>query len=300
MKIAPISISVYDRIEHLKKCVESLKKNSLATQSTLYIFSDAAKKGDEHKILEIRNYIDEIRGFKQIRRIYQPFNDMEANMRMADLIPLNDFGSVIRMEDDIEVSNRFLDYMNQALSKYENNDDIFMVSGYTETVNERRTGEVGAMYCMNASGVGLWRNKFYKFYGEYKDLHPFIRLKNNYFLKLKFLLKFGLTRYLRLKKIYLEDKFHGDLLIGEYMYRKKLLTVFPPYTQTINNGHDGSGYNCPKNDKLMRKFIKNDCDIYYPDYFDREVAENESNKYLNKWRPKMRSEIKAAISLLLG
>ena len=45
--LAPIGISTYSRIHHLQKTVEALKNNLLASQSELFIFSDAPKAGDE-------------------------------------------------------------------------------------------------------------------------------------------------------------------------------------------------------------------------------------------------------------
>ena len=37
---APIVVSVYDRLEHLQRCVESMKPNDLAPESELYIQSE--------------------------------------------------------------------------------------------------------------------------------------------------------------------------------------------------------------------------------------------------------------------
>ena len=42
-KLAPIALFVYNRFGTTKKTVEALKKNYLASQSELFIFSDGAK-----------------------------------------------------------------------------------------------------------------------------------------------------------------------------------------------------------------------------------------------------------------
>ena len=57
MGLAPIGIPTYNRIEHLTKTVNSLKKNDLAKDSELYIFSDAPKVGDEEEIYVVREYV---------------------------------------------------------------------------------------------------------------------------------------------------------------------------------------------------------------------------------------------------
>ena len=40
---APIVLFVFNRIDHTKKTIEALKKNILAIESELFIFSDGAK-----------------------------------------------------------------------------------------------------------------------------------------------------------------------------------------------------------------------------------------------------------------
>ena len=64
--LAPIGVFTYSRINHLRQTIEALKNNTLARESELYIFSDAAKPGDEDKILAVREYIHTINGFKSV------------------------------------------------------------------------------------------------------------------------------------------------------------------------------------------------------------------------------------------
>ena len=51
IKTAPIVLFCYNRLNHLKKTVNSLKKNKLSEFSELIIYSDGAKNdNDETKI----------------------------------------------------------------------------------------------------------------------------------------------------------------------------------------------------------------------------------------------------------
>ena len=43
MMYAPILLFTYNRLAHTRRCVEALLKNSLATESELFIYSDGAK-----------------------------------------------------------------------------------------------------------------------------------------------------------------------------------------------------------------------------------------------------------------
>ena len=49
MKLAPIALFVYNRPEHTRQTVEALLKNELASESDLFIFSDAEKKFAESR-----------------------------------------------------------------------------------------------------------------------------------------------------------------------------------------------------------------------------------------------------------
>lgn len=68
MYLAPVGLVVYNRIEHTKRVIEALKKNTLASDTDLYIFSDApSKKEDESAVYELREYLKTINeGFKNV------------------------------------------------------------------------------------------------------------------------------------------------------------------------------------------------------------------------------------------
>lgn len=132
MNLAPIILFVYNRLEHTKKTLESLKINELASESSLFIFSDGSKKeNDKKSVDEVRKYISTISGFKEINIILR-----EKNMGLADSIisgvteVIEKYGKAIVLEDDIVTSNYFLKFMNEALDFYEKDERIFSISGY--------------------------------------------------------------------------------------------------------------------------------------------------------------------------
>jgi len=56
--LAPICLFVYSRLTETKRTVESLRRNKLATDSQLFIFSDGAKDmNDNERVLNVREYI---------------------------------------------------------------------------------------------------------------------------------------------------------------------------------------------------------------------------------------------------
>ena len=79
--LAPISVSVYTRLGHFRRCIEALSANDLAAGSVLYIFSDAARPGDEEAVRAVREYAETIVGFREIVLVFQTANDYLKNMR---------------------------------------------------------------------------------------------------------------------------------------------------------------------------------------------------------------------------
>ena len=64
--LAPIIVFTYNRLNNLKSCINSLKKNKLCGESKIYFFSDGPKNSsDTPKIKNIREYIRKIKGFKK-------------------------------------------------------------------------------------------------------------------------------------------------------------------------------------------------------------------------------------------
>ena len=62
MDLAPVGLVVYNRLEHTKKTIEALKKNTLASDTDLYIFSDApSKEEDEKSVSELRDYLKTVK-----------------------------------------------------------------------------------------------------------------------------------------------------------------------------------------------------------------------------------------------
>ena len=298
-KYAPISITVYDRVWHLKKCIESLLKNKESGASDLYIFSDGPKLGDEEKILEVRKYIDTITGFKNVHKVYQSSNSYAVNVEMALEVPIRRNGKIIIMEDDVVVDHTFLHFMNVCLDKYETYDDVFMISGYADDVNERvNSGEAGAYYCMSASGFGLWESKFRSYFEEYSASHPYLKIRKTFFSTFKYLITHKIADLLHMRKSYLQGNYYGDLAIGEYMLRKRMSSIFPALTLTLNRGYDGTGIHCGINQAYIdRGFKVSDCELILPDNFSKISIVWETMKYHYE-RFSIIGEIRSLVTLL--
>ncbi|MDR2267864.1 MAG: glycosyltransferase, partial [Holosporaceae bacterium] len=124
MKLAPIAMFVYNRPRHVQKAVESLQNNELAETSELFIFADGAKNElDRENVSKVRKYIRTITGFKSIAIFENEFNKGLADSVINGVTKIvNEYGKIIVLEDDLVLSKYFLQYMNNALNMYGNDE----------------------------------------------------------------------------------------------------------------------------------------------------------------------------------
>jgi hypothetical protein len=134
---APIILFVYSRCEHTRHTVEALLGNTLADESELIIYSDAARTPEKlEDVSAVRRYISAISGFRSITII-----EREQNMGLANSIiqgvseVLEQHESAIVLEDDMITSPHFLRYMNDGLDRYVNDERVISIHGYSYPVN---------------------------------------------------------------------------------------------------------------------------------------------------------------------
>lgn len=134
--LAPIALFVYARPDHTRRTVEALKENYLAAESDLYIFSDAARdRSTEAAVTEVRKYVSAITGFRSVKIV-----EREKNYGLAPSIIdgvttlVNIHGKVIVLEDDLVTSKYFLQFMNDGLEMYQQDQEVISIHGYVYPV----------------------------------------------------------------------------------------------------------------------------------------------------------------------
>ncbi|MGL4851361.1 MAG: glycosyltransferase [Phocaeicola sp.] len=124
--IAPILLFVYNRPQHLAQALKSLQLNSLASQSDLYIYSDAAKGADDVEwVAAVRKQIHSLTGFKSVTVVERQENwGLARNVIDGVTTLVNQYGRVIVLEDDLVVAPYFLSFMNEALELYKDEERV--------------------------------------------------------------------------------------------------------------------------------------------------------------------------------
>lgn len=131
-ELAPVVLFCYKRPDCLRQVLDALKQNHLAEKTRLIIFSDGPKSpADEVNVSVVREIIRCVDGFLDVELFESVSNRGLAESVISGVTEVvNRFGKVIVLEDDLVVSPWFLQYMNDALDLYENDDAVAGIQGY--------------------------------------------------------------------------------------------------------------------------------------------------------------------------
>lgn len=237
--LAPIVLFVYNRPLHTGQTIEALSKNTLAIDSTLIIFSDAAKNEKEIKnVAEVRKLIKNIKGFKEVEIIERETNIGLAKSVIAGVTNVvNKYNKVIVLEDDLVTSPYFLTYMNSALDLYENEEDVISIHGYIYPIKKElpNTFFIKGADCW---GWATWKRGWNIFEEDGESLLNKIK-DNNLTKDFDFNNSYPYTQML---KDCVEGK-NSSWAIRWYAsaFLKNKLTLYPGKSLVKNIGIDGSG-----------------------------------------------------------
>lgn len=157
-KLAPIALFVYNRPEHTRRTINSLKKNLLADESRLFIYSDGAKTpADQAKVDEVRQLISDVTGFKSVKVIRSEQNNGLANSIINGVTQLvKEYGKVIVFEDDLLSSKYTLQYFNEALNQYANEEQIMHIGAYMFNIAQKDLPETFFYRIATSWGWATW------------------------------------------------------------------------------------------------------------------------------------------------
>tara|TARA_B100000965_G_scaffold400010_1_gene421135 strand:- start:5141 stop:6034 length:894 start_codon:yes stop_codon:yes gene_type:complete len=163
--LAPIVLFTYNRLNLLKLCINSLKKNELSKYSKLYIYSDGPKNSnDKIRIKKVRKYLKNINGFKK-KVIVLRKNNFGLTRNIVDGVTntIKKEKNIIVLEDDLIVSKYFLKFMNEALNKYKKQKEIWHISGWNYNLEIDIHEDSYFTRGMNCWGWATWHDRWKHF-----------------------------------------------------------------------------------------------------------------------------------------
>lgn len=258
MIYAPVLIITLCRFQELKKCIESLQKNSEAKYTDLYIgvdfpLKDSHKKGYECILAYLKGRID---GFANVYIIKQTENKgWYENFISVRQKVYKKYDRFIYLEDDIEVSPNFLAYMNKNLTIFEKDMDVQAICGYSYPFEWIEDGsnlvKIDTYY--TAWGYATWKTKEAEMYHAItmknfdKIMHQPVQMKRFYKASTNQFCNFvkGMLEYIPVL-VQNDEIVKLDMAFSVYIFMNHKYVIFPKISKTRNVGCNGMGMNCER------------------------------------------------------
>ena len=206
----------------------------------MIIYCDGPREpGDHALVTETRNVARETLGPRA------EYHHSDSNLGLARSViggvtdVVARFGRVIVIEDDLDVAPNFLRFLNAALNRYQFNDNVYQVSGYSVDAPEIVARSRAIFLPFTVSwGWATWSRAWERFDPQARGAES---LKRDRVLRQRFNLD-GIVDYSSM----LEKQCNG--LIDSWAIRwywsvflANGLVLFPPKSLVANTGLDGSG-----------------------------------------------------------
>lgn len=246
-QLAPIVLFTYNRLKHTKQTIEALQENVYASDSELFIYSDAPKTDKAvAEVQAVRDYLHSINGFKKITIIERDENwGLARNIIDGVTSIVNKYGKIIVLEDDIVTSRYFLKYMNDALKIYENESRVMEINGYAAPMETEGLPETYFLEFADCWGWATW-DRAWKFFKrnpeELRDSFSQEEIK-----------KFNLDGAYKGFWQQVLDNCDGRLYTWAIFWHAAIfqnngISLMVRDSLVINEGFDGSGEHCSNND----------------------------------------------------
>lgn len=284
-EFAPVIVFAYARKDHLKATLEALNKSALAPKTKLFIYCDNYKKEkDKQNVCDVRNYVDEfvkISLFKETT-----VSKAEENMGLKKSVihgvtqVMREYGRAIVVEDDLESTDFFLEYMNSGLDFYKDNKKIWSISGYTANLPSLSKYNNDVYFAGRGCSWGWaswydrwetidWEVSSYKnFKHSWKKRHNFSKWGADLPPMLDYQMRSNINSW---------------AVIWCYeAYKQDALTVYPKYSYIKNLGNDGSGSHGSNAEKRYEAVLNEqkefECEFCEP-FIDKKIRKDFYKKY---------------------
>ena len=241
---APIILFAFNRLDAVKRTVESLLMNSEAAGTELFVFVDGPRTHvatDKKKVTAVQDYVKTIKGFAKVHHTFSPKNKgLGASVIAGVSQVIRQYGKAIIVEDDLYCGQNFLAYMNQGLELYEDRKEVFSVCGYTNKVKRPKGYRYDAYACVRSSswGWGTWKDRWESVDWELKDWSACERHAGA-FNRWGGSDSFGMLRDWHQGR---NQSWAIRFCYSQFVQDK--VSIFPLISKVANEGFDGQGTNC--------------------------------------------------------
>jgi hypothetical protein len=241
LSLAPIVLFVFARPAHTSRTLEALASNHLAEQSNLIVYADAARNDSElEKVNAVRHLVRTARGFKSVTIIEREKNyGLARNIIEGVTEACNQYGRAIVVEDDLVTSPYFLQFMNAALERYQDNPEVWHISGWNYPIDPEDLGDSFFWRVMNCWGWATWADRWKHYQKNPEQLVAHWQAEE--------IERFNLGTADFWEQVLMNYSGKRDtwaIFWYATIFKHGGLCLNPARTLVQNIGHDGSGENC--------------------------------------------------------
>lgn len=243
MGLAPVVLFTYKRPLHTKATLDALSANTNAAHTKLYVFVDGLNQSASPEDFQKHQEVIDIAktynwpGEKEVF-ISEQNKGLATSVVEGVSSILDKHKRIIVLEDDLVTSIHFLEYMNQALEKYESSEDVACISGYVYPLKQKFDS---AYFLKGADcwGWATWNHKWESIF----DNNPTKLLEQ--LTEQKLLKEFNFNNSYPYDAM-LKDRVNGKnqswaIVWYASAFLKNKLCLYPAQSLVHNIGNDGSG-----------------------------------------------------------
>ncbi len=238
-----IGVFCYNRVSKLKACIDALLKNPECGSLEIVFFSDGYKQDkDRAAVLEVRRYIDELRGFKRVIKHYRNANlSTGPNFQEGLTFLANNYDEFIIVEDDLIVSPNYLRYLLDGLSFYRKDDAVFCITGYVFPIKHRDYPYDTIVYKRFCSyGWAGWSDRFKNIVWDKQALNKLMKTSPGFKKRLN---AEGYDLVRMLKKQISGVISTWDIQMQTHIAENRLKVIYPVLSKVSNVGFDEESTN---------------------------------------------------------
>jgi len=269
---------VYNRGEHTKRTLQALEKNRLAEDTDLYVFSDGPKQPrDAEDVAKVRAVVRQAWKFRRISIVERDRNwGLAGNIMDGVTKIVNEHGTVIVLEDDLETSPYALTYFNDALRRYADADRVMEISGYMYPVKSpERLPDSFFFRVANSWGWATWKRAWVHFNPDIEQLTKNFSRED--------VARFSVGRsenFWRQVKLFKAGKI-DSWAIRWYLsvFNENGLVLYPRDSMVQNIGTDGSGTHFSQREDVYRVRLATAAVEYFPSEIEENPEAYEAIRY---------------------
>ncbi|MDL2272549.1 methyltransferase, TIGR04325 family [Desulfovibrio sp. OttesenSCG-928-I05] len=241
--IAPIVVVAFNRPDHLQRTLSALTVSDLAAKSDICIYCDGPRNDDDIEgVAATRRVAASVSGFKSVHVVERPVNlGLSANTTSAISDVIGKYGKAVILDDDIYTAPYFLQFMNDALNLYQDDERVAQISGFTPLETDEGIPATFFLRGGDCWGWATWKRAWDCF-----DANAGKHLIDIYRQGLEYEFdqhdSYAFTKTLHLHNIGAVSSW--DTCWHASMFLRNMYTLYPGKSLVRNIGNDGTGAHC--------------------------------------------------------